>query len=79
MRSGYQVSQLMNVASDMSSWVPSPYHFIPRFPLSPCPQEILGSLFNGCTLCIRGETSKEVRDLLKTVDILIATPSMLST
>ncbi|KAI0304358.1 nonribosomal peptide synthetase 12 [Multifurca ochricompacta] len=39
--------------------------------------EILGSLSNGCTLCIRGKSSKEWRELLKTVDIVIATPSMM--
>ncbi|KAI0269909.1 nonribosomal peptide synthetase 12 [Gloeopeniophorella convolvens] len=39
--------------------------------------EILGSLSNGCTLCIRGKSSKEWRALLKTVDIVIATPSMM--
>ncbi|KAH9049849.1 hypothetical protein EDB84DRAFT_836444 [Lactarius hengduanensis] len=37
----------------------------------------LGLLHNSCILCIRGETSKEKRGVLKTVDIVIATPSML--
>ena len=32
---------------------------------------------NGCTLCIRGKTSAEWRAVLKTVDITIATPSMM--
>ncbi|KAL0961153.1 hypothetical protein HGRIS_006125 [Hohenbuehelia grisea] len=40
--------------------------------------EILGSLSNGCTLCLRGKTSKEWRTVMKTVDIVIATPSMLT-
>lgn len=40
--------------------------------------EILGSLYNGCTLCLRGNTSKEWAALLKTVHVVIATPSMLS-
>lgn len=40
--------------------------------------EILGSLYNGCTLCLRGNTSKEWVALLKTVHIVIATPSMLT-
>ncbi|KAI9465428.1 hypothetical protein BJY52DRAFT_1243941 [Lactarius psammicola] len=40
-------------------------------------QEVLSSLSNGCTLCIRGDMSKEERDLLKMVVILIATPSVL--
>jgi len=40
--------------------------------------EILGQLYNGATLCIRGNTSKEWVALLKTVDIVIATPSILS-
>jgi len=40
--------------------------------------EVLGSLYNGCTLCLRGNTSKEWCALLKTVDIVISTPSILS-
>ncbi|KAI5117922.1 hypothetical protein M0805_002001 [Coniferiporia weirii] len=43
-----------------------------------CAWEILGSLSNGCTLCIRGKSSKEWRALMKTVDIIIATPSILA-
>ena len=39
--------------------------------------EILGGLSNGCTICIRGKSSKEWRELMKTVDIVIATPSIL--
>ncbi|KAF8151294.1 putative nonribosomal peptide synthetase [Crassisporium funariophilum] len=39
--------------------------------------EILSSLYNGCTLCLRGNTSKEWASLLKTVHVVIATPSML--
>ncbi|TFY80212.1 hypothetical protein EWM64_g3797 [Hericium alpestre] len=39
--------------------------------------EILGSLSNGSTLCIRGKSSKEWRAVMKTVDIVIATPSMM--
>lgn len=34
-------------------------------------QEILGSLSNGCTLCVRGKSSKEWRAVMKTVDIVI--------
>ncbi|KAF5382433.1 hypothetical protein D9615_002852 [Tricholomella constricta] len=40
--------------------------------------EILGSLCNGSTLCLRGKTSKEWRAVMKTVDVVIATPSMLA-
>ncbi|KAH9922827.1 nonribosomal peptide synthetase 12 [Epithele typhae] len=41
--------------------------------------EILGSLSNGCTLCVRGKSSKEWRAVMKTVDILFsATPSMMA-
>jgi len=40
--------------------------------------EILGSLYNGATLCLRGNTSKEWIALMKTVDIVIATPSILT-
>jgi hypothetical protein len=39
--------------------------------------EILGSLANGATLCLRGKTSAEWRAVLKKVDIVIATPSMM--
>ena len=42
-----------------------------------CAWEVLGSLCNGCTLCIRGKSSKEWRALMKTVDVIIATPSIL--
>ncbi|RDB22261.1 Linear gramicidin synthase subunit C [Hypsizygus marmoreus] len=40
--------------------------------------EILGSMANGSTLCLRGKTSKEWRAVMKTVDVVIATPSMLA-
>ncbi|KAJ7484437.1 putative nonribosomal peptide synthetase [Mycena latifolia] len=40
--------------------------------------EILGSLYNGCTLCIRGNTKKDWIALMQTVDIVIATPSILA-
>ncbi|KAJ4488225.1 putative nonribosomal peptide synthetase [Lentinula aciculospora] len=39
--------------------------------------EILGSLYNGCTLCLRGNTFKDWVDVLKTVNIVISTPSIL--
>ncbi|EJD44029.1 nonribosomal peptide synthetase 12 [Auricularia subglabra TFB-10046 SS5] len=42
-----------------------------------CAWEVLGALSNGCTLCLRGKTSKEWRALMKTVDIIISTPSIL--
>ncbi|KAJ7780692.1 nonribosomal peptide synthetase 12 [Mycena maculata] len=40
--------------------------------------EILGSLCNGSTLVLRGQTSKEWRAAMKAVDIVIGTPSMLA-
>ncbi|KAJ7672719.1 nonribosomal peptide synthetase 12 [Mycena rosella] len=40
--------------------------------------EILGSLCNGATLVLRGQTSKEWRAVMRNVDILIGTPSMLA-
>ncbi|KAJ7089261.1 putative nonribosomal peptide synthetase [Mycena belliarum] len=40
--------------------------------------EILGSLYNGCTLCIRGNTKKDWIALMQTVHIVIATPSILA-
>ncbi|KAK7046888.1 Nonribosomal peptide synthetase 12 [Favolaschia claudopus] len=40
--------------------------------------EILGSLYNGCTLCIRGNTKKDWIALMKTVHVVIATPSILA-
>ncbi|KAF9445393.1 nonribosomal peptide synthetase 12 [Macrolepiota fuliginosa MF-IS2] len=39
--------------------------------------EILGSMCNGSTLYLRGKTSKEWRTVMKLVDVVIATPSML--
>jgi len=40
--------------------------------------EILGSLYNGCTLCLRGNRFKDWVALLRTVDVVIATPSILT-
>ncbi|KAJ7587442.1 hypothetical protein C8J56DRAFT_890368 [Mycena floridula] len=40
--------------------------------------EILGSLFNGATLCIRGNSKREWVQLMKTVQVVIATPSVLA-
>ncbi|KAJ7636963.1 putative nonribosomal peptide synthetase [Roridomyces roridus] len=40
--------------------------------------ECLGSLYNGCTLCLRGNTKKDWIAVMKTVDIVIATPSILA-
>ncbi|KLO16789.1 nonribosomal peptide synthetase 12 [Schizopora paradoxa] len=42
-----------------------------------CAWEVLGSMCNGCTLCIRGKSSKDWRAVMKTVDIIISTPSIL--
>ncbi|KAJ3842062.1 putative nonribosomal peptide synthetase [Lentinula raphanica] len=39
--------------------------------------EILGSLYNGCTLCLRGNTFRDWVAVLKTVNIVISTPSIL--
>ncbi len=44
-----------------------------------CAWEVLGSMCNGCTLCIRGKSSKDWRAVMKTVDIIISTPSILGT
>ncbi|KAF7365210.1 Nonribosomal peptide synthetase 12 [Mycena venus] len=40
--------------------------------------EILGSLCNGATLVLRGQTSKEWRAAMRTADVVIGTPSMLA-
>lgn len=40
--------------------------------------EILGSLYNGATLCLRGNSFGDWVALMKTVDIVIATPSILT-
>lgn len=40
--------------------------------------EILGSLYNGCTLCIRGNTKRDWIAVMKTVHVVIATPSILT-
>ncbi|KIK59646.1 hypothetical protein GYMLUDRAFT_74094 [Collybiopsis luxurians FD-317 M1] len=39
--------------------------------------EILGSLYNGCTLCLRGNSFNDWVAVLKTVHIVISTPSIL--
>ncbi|KAF9265353.1 putative nonribosomal peptide synthetase [Marasmius fiardii PR-910] len=39
--------------------------------------EILGCLTNGATLCLRGKTSAQWKAVMKTVQVMIATPSML--
>ncbi|KAJ7109738.1 nonribosomal peptide synthetase 12, partial [Mycena crocata] len=40
--------------------------------------EILGALCNGATLVLRGQTSKEWRTAMRSVDVVIGTPSMLA-
>ncbi|KZV88846.1 nonribosomal peptide synthetase 12 [Exidia glandulosa HHB12029] len=42
-----------------------------------CAWEVLGALSNGCTLCLRGKTSAEWRAVMKTVDVIVSTPSIL--
>lgn len=42
-----------------------------------CAWEVLGSLVNGCTLCIRGKSKADWRTTFGLVDIVIATPSIL--
>ncbi|KAF7346328.1 Nonribosomal peptide synthetase 12 [Mycena sanguinolenta] len=59
MAPGVRVPQLMNIAFDMAAWV--------RF------WEILGSLCNGATLVLRGQTSKEWCAAMRLVDIVIGT------
>lgn len=44
-----------------------------------CVWEVLGSLLNGCTLCIRGSEKQSWAAILRTVDVVISTPSILST
>ncbi|KAG6856720.1 hypothetical protein H0H87_001509 [Tephrocybe sp. NHM501043] len=39
--------------------------------------EILGAMYNGATLCLRGNTSREWKALMRTVNVVIATPSIL--
>jgi hypothetical protein len=77
MRPGQKVSQLMNIAFDMAAWVWALPVFIIVTTYRLHIQEILGSMSNGATLYLRGKTSKEWRAVMKIVDILIATPSML--
>jgi non-ribosomal peptide synthetase component F len=40
--------------------------------------EILGALYNGATLCLQGNTKKERFELMKSVNIVLGTPSMLA-
>ncbi|KAG6849710.1 hypothetical protein H0H93_006093 [Arthromyces matolae] len=39
--------------------------------------EILGAMYNGATLCLRGNSKREWKALMRTVNIVIATPSIL--
>jgi D-alanine--poly(phosphoribitol) ligase subunit 1 len=57
MAPGLKVSQILNIAFDMSAW------------------EILGSLSHGACLVIRG---KDIEATVREVDVVIATPSILS-
>ena len=43
-----------------------------------CAWEIWGALANGATLCIRGSSKTGWEDVLSSVDVVIATPSILS-
>ncbi|KIJ64880.1 hypothetical protein HYDPIDRAFT_153739 [Hydnomerulius pinastri MD-312] len=42
-----------------------------------CAWEVLGSLINGCTLCIRGKAREDWEAVLRTVDVVISTPTIL--
>lgn len=42
-----------------------------------CVWEILGCLLNGGTLVLRGSAKKDWEDVLRTVDVVIATPTIL--
>ncbi|KZO99633.1 putative nonribosomal peptide synthetase [Calocera viscosa TUFC12733] len=42
-----------------------------------CAWEVLSSLYNGCTLCLRGDRYADWLAVLRTVDIVISTPSIL--
>lgn len=42
-----------------------------------CAWETLGSLVNGCTLCIRGKSGEEWEKVLRSVDVVISTPTIL--
>ena len=73
MQPGRRVSQLLNIAFDMAAWVslllfPHDTFWAHQRWIS---QEILGSMANGCTLCIRGNRSKDWRAVLQKVDIVI--------
>lgn len=43
-----------------------------------CAWEVLGALANGSTLCLRGHGKDHWRGVLRNVDVVIATPSILS-
>ncbi|KAH7917970.1 acetyl-CoA synthetase-like protein [Leucogyrophana mollusca] len=42
-----------------------------------CAWEVLGSLINGCTLCIRGRSKEDWETVLRTADVVISTPTIL--
>lgn len=66
---GVRVSQLMNILFDLAAWVSdySNMTFLPK----------LMRLFSGDFRKHEGKTSKEWRSVMKLVDVIIATTSML--
>ncbi|KAF8551496.1 acetyl-CoA synthetase-like protein [Imleria badia] len=42
-----------------------------------CAWETLGALVNGCTLCIRGKSAEDWETVLRSVDVVISTPTIL--
>jgi hypothetical protein len=77
MAPGVRVSQLLNISFDMAVWVSLKHPNSPGKTRLMKSKEILGSMSNGCTLYLRGKSSKEWRAVMELVDVVIATPSML--
>lgn len=77
MKPGARVGQMLNISFDMAAYVRIRFFNSLITGLTELSQEILGSLGNGATLCLRGRTSKDWKAVMRTVDVLVSTPSML--
>lgn len=73
---GTKVGQFMAVAFDMAQWVRRTSHSLPVLTTSRL-QEIWVAFANSGTLCLRGTRSKHWQAVMRSINVMISTPSML--